>query len=100
MTVAMAMQGEDEVSPIMACTWAVVVHGASEGANTSSLPLARASATLTPLAMELQASWILYPRVMPGSRSVLLLISSIAKSIAWVYWNPLKFNLERTVLIS
>ena len=56
MTVAIAMQGEEEVSPIMACTWAGLTHGASEGADTSSLPLAKASATLTPLAIEPQAS--------------------------------------------
>ena len=52
MTVDIAMQGEEDVSPIMACTWAGLVHGSSEGADTSSLPLAKASATLTPLAME------------------------------------------------
>ena len=94
MTVAIAMQGEEEVSPIMACTWAGLIHGASEGADTSSLPLAKASATLTPLAIEPQASKILYPREMPGSTSVLLLISSNAKSIAWANWNPLKFKLD------
>ena len=83
----------------MACTWAGLVHSPTEGANTSSLPFARASATVTPLAMEAQASWILYPREMPGSRSVLLLISSKAKSIAWANWNPLKFKLHVEQLI-
>lgn len=59
MTVAIAMQGEEEVSPIIACTWAGLLHGASDGVETTSLPLAKASATLTPLAMEPQESYIL-----------------------------------------
>ena len=90
----MAMQGEEKVSPIMACTWAGLMHGALGGVNATSLPLTKASATLTPLAMEAQASYILYPREMPGSKSVLLLISSMAKSITWAYWKPLKFKLH------
>ena len=93
MTVDIAMQGEEDVSPIMACTWAGLLQGASEDENTS-LPFAKASATLTPLAMEPQTSYILYPREMPGSRSVLLLISSMANSIAWANWNSLKCKLE------
>ena len=56
MTVAIAMQGEDEVSPIMACTWVGLAHGFSDGTNVAWLPFAKASATLTPLAMEAQAS--------------------------------------------
>lgn len=52
----MAMQGEDEVSPIIACTWAGFVHGASEAVDMISLPLAKASETLTPLEMEEHAS--------------------------------------------
>ena len=56
MTVDIAMQEEEKLSPIIACTWAGLMHGASDGANATSLPLAKASATLTPLAMDAQAS--------------------------------------------
>lgn len=56
MTVDIAMEGEEEVVPRMAGTWAGLVHVASEAEAVSSLPLARARATLTPLAMDPQAS--------------------------------------------
>ena len=56
MTVAIAMQGEEELSPIMACTWAGLAHGVSDSAVMAGSPLAKASATLTPLAMEAQVS--------------------------------------------
>ena len=56
MTVDIAMQGDEKVPPIIACTWAGLEHGASDGANTNSLPLAKASATLTPLAIKTQES--------------------------------------------
>ena len=88
------MQGEEEVTPKRACTLTGLVHGTSEGANTMSLPVAEASATVTTLPMEPHTSYILYPREMPGSMCVLLLISAMAKSIAWAYWNPLKFRLN------
>ena len=55
MTVAIAMHGEEEVSPIMACTCAGLVHGADSADNTS-LPLAKASAILTLLVIDLQES--------------------------------------------
>lgn len=56
MTVATAMQGEEEVSPRMACTWENLVQGSSEGAHATSLSLAKASAALTLVAMELHES--------------------------------------------
>ena len=56
MAAAIAMQGEEERSPIMACTWAGLVHGTSEGCDTTSLPFAKANATLTLLAIEPQES--------------------------------------------
>ena len=56
MRVAITMELEEEDSPMMACTCAGLVHGVSEGADTTSLPLAKARATLTLLAMEPQVS--------------------------------------------
>jgi len=58
MTVAIAMQGEDDVSPIMACTLESLIHGAWEVADATALPLANDNATLTPLAMEPHESYI------------------------------------------
>ena len=67
------MQGEEEVSPIMAGT--DPLHGLSDREAVSLLTSVKASATLTDRAIEPHASYIIYPSVMPGRRSVLLFIS-------------------------
>ena len=56
MTVAIAVVGEEDVSPMMACTCAGLVQGSSEGADTISFPLVKVRATRTLLAMEPQVS--------------------------------------------
>ena len=74
------MQGEEEVSPIMAGT--DPLQDFSDMEAVSSMPFIKDSATLTARAIEPHASYILYPNLMPGRRSVLLFISSMANSIA------------------
>ena len=59
MMVAVAVLGEEDVSPIMTCTCAGLVHGVSDVEDTLSMPLVKASATFKLLAMELHVSYIL-----------------------------------------
>lgn len=51
---AMAMHGDEAVSPIMACTWAGFVQFSFD--SDFSFPLISSSATFTPLAIELHVS--------------------------------------------
>lgn len=74
---AIAIDTEEYVSPIMACTWTGFVQLSSK--TEFSFPFTSVIATRAPIVDELQLSNILYPSEIPGSKVVLLLISSIAK---------------------
>lgn len=56
MTVAIAVLGEEDVSPMMACTCAAFIHEPSEVEDTLLSSFVKASATFTLLAMEPQVS--------------------------------------------
>lgn len=88
---AIAMETEEYVSPIMACTWTGFVQISSK--TEFSFPLTSVIATRAPIVDELQVSNILNPSEIPGSKVVLLLISSIAKIKDCEYWNALKSRL-------